>query len=232
MFWQEDDKAGEFQVTDEVIDLVFAIECRQLSVDHAHALGKALLDAMPALGEDQRCAVHNIHLAGSQNGWERPDPALGQKLIPSKRTKLTIRVPRELRQAAEDILSGAILDIDGDPLKLGKAKQKKLSKQGTIFARYVVLEPGEEEDENAFLMRIAKDLQARGIRVKKALCGMTVPLDTPDGPLHTRSIMLADLAPEESVLLQQEGIGSHRHMGCGILIPHKGIEAVKQQEDE
>ncbi len=231
MFWQEDDKQ-EFQVSEEIVDLVFSIDCRELPVDHAHSLGEALCDALPLLGEDDRCAIHSIHLAGSQNGWERPDPKLGQKLILSRRTKLTLRVPGEHREEIEQALGGVTLDIDGHPLTIGKAKPKMLSKQGTVFARHIALEPGEDTDENAFLMRIVKDLKSRGIRVKKALCGITQQIDTPDGPLLTRSIMLADLSPEESVQLQQEGLGSHRHLGCGIFLPHKGIDAVKKQEDE
>jgi CRISPR-associated protein Cas6 len=191
-----------------------------------------LCEALPLLGEDDRCAIHSIHLAGSQNGWERPDPSLGQKLILSRRTKLTLRVPQEHKTQIEQALNGVTLDVDGHPLTIGKAKPKTLSRQGTIFARHIALEPGEESDENAFLTRIVKDLKSRGIRVKKALCGITQQIETPDGPLLTRSVMLADLPPEQSVQLQQEGLGSHRHLGCGIFLPHKGIDAVKKQEDE
>ena len=38
--------------------------------------------------------------------------------------------------------------------------------------------------------------------------------------------------PAEPVRLQQHGLGPHRAMGCGIFIPHKGIDAVKQAEDD
>ncbi len=232
MFWQDDENPQEFQVADDVIDLVFNIQCRELAVDHAHALGEALKDAVPTLAEDDRCAVHSIHLAGSQNGWERPDPKLGQKLIPSRRTKLTIRVPKDLRTQVEQALDGLTLDIEGDSLTIGKAKTRKLTKQGTIFARHVVLQPGEESDENQFLMRIAKEMSARGIRIKKALCGITQEVQTPDGPLQTRSIMFADLSLGDALSLQQQGIGDHGLIGCGIFIPHKGIDAVKKVEDD
>jgi CRISPR/Cas system CSM-associated protein Csm4 (group 5 of RAMP superfamily) len=40
--------------------------------------------------------------------------------------------------------------------------------------------------------------------------------------------MLASLTPDESLRLQQHGLGPHRTMGCGIFIPHKGIDAVKK----
>ena len=232
MFWQEDDTPKAFEIPDDIVDLVFDIQCRELPVDHAHELSEALGEILPQLKEDSGLGVHTVHLAGSQNGWERPDPKLGQKLILSRRTKLTLRVPAEHIDQVGNALEGTELDIGGCSLKIGKSKQKKLSGQGTVFSRYVVLEPGEEDDENAFLQRIVSLLDERGIRVKKALCGKTAEVAGPEGPVKTRSIMLADLKPEESVRLQQEGVGPMRHMGCGIFIPHKGIDAVKKAEDE
>ena len=232
MFWQEDDKPTAFKVPDDVVDLIFDIQCRELPVDHQHDLADALRAHLPTLGKDDSLGVHSIHLAGSQNGWERPDPKLGQKLMLSRRTKLTLRVPKDSADNVQQALTGAQLDIGGCALTIGSAKQKMLSSQGTIFSRYVVLEDGEDEDENAFLQRIVDVMQQRGIRVRKALCGKTTEVEGPDGPIKTRSIMLADLTAEDSVQLQQQGVGPLRHMGCGIFIPHKGIDAVKKAEDD
>ncbi|MCG6967824.1 MAG: type I-MYXAN CRISPR-associated protein Cas6/Cmx6 [Chromatiaceae bacterium] len=232
MFWQEDDKPRSVEAPDDIVDLVFDIRCRELPVDHAHDLANAIRAHLPDIEQDERLGVHSIHLAGSQNGWERPDPSLGQRLILSRRTKLTLRVPKERLQEIEGALEGAQLDIGGCELTIGRAKQKKLSTQGTVFSRHVVLEPGEEVDENAFLQRIVSHLGERGIRVKKALCGKTTELAGPQGPIQTRSIMIASLSADESIQIQQQGIGPLRHMGCGIFIPHKGIDSVKKAEDD
>jgi len=53
-------------------------------------------------------------------------------------------------------------------------------------------------------------------------------LNTPEGRIDTRSVMVADLQPESAVLLEQKGLGPGRKMGCGLFIPHKGIKAVKE----
>lgn len=232
MFWQEDDNPKPFEVPDDIVDLSFEIQCRELPVDHAHALSTALKAFLPLLADDERLGVHTVHVAGSQNGWERPDPALGQRLILSRRTRLSLRVPKEHLDLVQNALDGAEVEIAGCNLKIGKSKQKMLSAQGTLFARYVVLEPGEEDDENAFLQRIVSLLAARDIRVTKALCGKTAAVAGPDGPVQTRSLMIAGLSREESVRLQQEGVGPLRHMGCGIFIPHKGIDPVKKAQDD
>ena len=230
MFWQEDDKPKAFEVPDDIVDLVFDIQCRELPVDHAHDLAAAIRAHLPDIEDDDRLGVHSIHLAGSQNGWERPDPKLGQNLILSRRTKLTLRVPKERAEAIKARLEGARLDVGGCELRLGKAKERLLSKQGVLFSRFVQCDPAEDED--AFLQRIADELARRGIRIRKALCGKSTPIHTPDGPLHTRSLMIADLKPEDAVKLQQRGVGKGREMGLGIFLPHKGIEAVKESSED
>lgn len=232
MLWEEDDNSHDQGVPDDVVDLAFNIECRELPVDHAYALAQALYAALPWLVDEMRVGIHSIHLAGAQNGWERPDPELGQKLILSRRTKLTLRVPSDLRERVSTQLQDVTLDVAGHPLVVRQPRIKALSHQGTIFARQIALEPGEEKDEDAFLMRMVNELKQHEIRVKKALCGKTLHLATPAGPLPTRSLMLADLTTEHSLRLQERGFGSHRHLGCGIFLAHKGIDAVKKAEDE
>jgi CRISPR-associated protein Cas6 len=232
MFWQEDEQPKQYKVPEDVIDLVFDIQCRELPVDHQCDLSQALCEHLPELGQDEQLAVHSIHLAGSQNGWERPDPRLGQRLILSRRTKLTLRVPSAVSEGIREKLDGVELDVGGCALRIGKAKPRKLSSQGTIFSRYVVLEDGEDADEHAFMTRVVSTLRERGIRVRKALSGKTTEVQGPDGPVLTRSLMIADLAPAESIRLQQEGLGPLRHMGCGIFIPHKGIDSVKKGDGD
>jgi CRISPR-associated protein Cas6 len=224
MFWQEDETHSLFQVPDDIVDVLFSVDCKRLPVDHAHALSAALQGAAPWIADEERLGVHTVHVAGSQNGWERPEHGTDSHLILSRRTKLTIRVPKKRMDALLEDLVGKRLDVAGCPLIIGSGKVRPLSKEATLFSRFVVTRPQDSED--AFLEWSAQTLSDQGIRIRKALCGKTTPLSTPDGILLTRSLMLADLSQEESVRLQQEGLGPYRKMGCGIFIPHKGIEAV------
>jgi CRISPR-associated protein Cas6 len=227
MYWQEDDTEKAFRIPDDVVDILFAIDCRRLPVDHAYALHAALRDALPWIAEDRSgVAVHAIHVAGSQNGWERPEHGSDQHLIVSRRTKLTLRVPKEHKDQLMEDLRNKTLEVSGCRLTVRAGKVRPLSKETTLFSRYVATLADQSED--SFLAWAVQELKGQGIRVRKALCGKTTPLTRPDGPLHTRSLMLADLSPAESVRLQQHGLGAHRQMGCGIFIPHKGIDAVKK----
>lgn len=229
MFWEEDDKKID-KMPDNVVDLLFDIKAREIPVDHAHALSSAVTNIAPEILDDQRFGVHTIHVAGSQNGWERPDFSTEEHLILSRRTKFTLRVPREHVNAIKLKLEGAAFDIGGCEITIGKSKERALSKQGTIFSRYVQCKADEEEMD--FLQRMVDELGKHGIRVKKALCGKTVRIHTPNGAIWSRSLMLADLSAEESLKLQEIGLGEGRHMGFGIFIPHKGIEAVNKTDDD
>lgn len=232
MYWQDNKPQKGVVLPDDVVDLLFSISCREIPVDHAHALATALKDAAPEIFDNIDIAVHTIHVASSAHGWERPDFNTDERLILSHRTKLTLRVPKESAAQIQQRLHGATLDIDGCKLVIGKAKSKPLSKQGTIYSRYIQCLGDEGEDETRFMRRMAAELETLGITIKKALCGKTTLLHTPDGEILTRSLMLADLTIEESVKLQHHGLGGGRDMGCGIFIPHKGIDAVENIEND
>ena len=104
---------------------------------------------------------------------------------------------------------------------------KLLSTLPTQFARYVVVPEGiEHHDEETFMAYAAEQLRELDIKLRKLLCGRTHAIRQPDADLYTRSLMLADLEVEEAVTLQQQGIGRHKTIGCGLFIPHKGISAV------
>jgi CRISPR-associated protein Cas6 len=221
MYWQEEDHDQErYTVPDDIVDLSFKISCRTLPLDHAHALSGALRDALPWLAQEPRAGIHLIHGAESGNGWIRPQGP-GELLYLSRRTRLTLRLPKERVATARDI-EGLTLDIEGNTLTLGETSVRRLSALTTLFARHVVAEQG--EDEAAFLERCAQMLGERGIRVKKMMAGRSHTIRLPDATVMTRSLMIDGLQVAESVRLQQEGLGPGRQLGCGLFLPHKGID--------
>ena len=226
LFWQEDLSEQVVEVPTDILDVLITLEGKRLPVDHAYVLMRAIADRLPWFAEEPRLGIHSIHVAGSQNGWERPAHGTHSHLMLSRRTKLVIRVPRERQEALTLALRGATLDLAGCPLTLGEAKPRFLSKETTLFSRYLVCHPGEGEGD--FLARMASELAGLDIRLRKALCGKSLTIATPDGGLECRSLLLADLAPEESLRLQRHGLGPHRTLGCGLFIPHKGIDSVRK----
>lgn len=229
MYWEENkDENSPYQVPDDVVDLVYSISCKCLPLDHAYTFSSAIRAALPWMEEEPQAGIHLIHGAESGNGWMRPEDPTNELLHLSKRSRMTLRVPRHRIEDAHR-LSGEKLDIDGHSLEVGKAKLKLLSTLPTQFARYVVVPEGiSHEDEAAFMEYAAESLKVLDIRIRKLLCGRAHALQHPDGDLYTRSLMLADMGVEEAVALQQQGIGQFLKIGCGLFIPHKGITAVHE----
>jgi CRISPR-associated protein Cas6 len=227
MYWEEEKRDAKNEaVPDDVVDMVYNIRCRSLPLDHAYSFSIAVADALQWINEEAQAGIHLIHGAESGNGWIRPEDPENQLLHLSHRSRMTLRVPRHRIDDAHQ-LTGQVLDIDGHRLEVGKAKVKLFATLPTQFARYVVVPEGiDADDEEAFTAYAAEQIRDLGIRVRKLLCGRGHRIQHPRGDLHTRSVMLADLEGEEAVTLQQQGIGQHKKMGCGLFIPHKGIKAV------
>ena len=223
MYWRETKENEHYTVPDDIVDVVYSIECRALPVDHAYALSQAIQRALPWFAQEDSAGLHTIHVAESGNGWMRPDRA-DALLYLSRRTKLTLRLPKHRIEDAGK-LTGQTLDIDGKPLRVEKSVVRPLSTITTLFSRYIVIRDGTDED--VFLQDAMALFHKMGVRPKKMLCGMEHVIATPDRPIRARSLMLADLAVEESVKLQQQGLGPDRKLGCGLFIPHKDIREVK-----
>ncbi len=221
MYWKESPALP--QASERMVDVLFTIACRALPLDHAHALSQALLAALPWL-EGEEGGIHLIHGAASGNGWYRPEEE-GALLYPSRRTRMALRLPKGRVEDAK-ALSGRVLDIAGHPLKVGRPSVRPLAPSKTLFARHVVDDVGDEE---AFLDKVAREIAGLGIAVNKLLSGKSHILRFPEGAFLTRSLMVADLRPEDSILLQERGLGPWQKRGCGLLIAYKDIQPGKSE---
>lgn len=219
MLWEEDSHDEQRQVTDDIVDVAFSLNAGGLPVDHAYALSTAVKTILPWIEEEKGAGLHLIHGADTGNGWQRPEAA-DELIYISRRTKLMLRLPKTRIEDAQ-ALCGQELDIHGHKLNIGKSGVRLLSTLTTIYARYIVADEAQGEDD--FMRDVGEQLKSMDVRVKKALSGKVNRFALPDGELFTRSLMLADISIEDSIRLQQEGLGPLRSMGCGLFIPHKSI---------
>ena len=141
----------------------------------------------------------------------------------SRRARLAIRVHRDDSDEVARI-TNQTLWIGSQEVAIGDSTKRKLSTLGTLHARAVCCDPDQSEAD--FLAEIADLLKAINIEVSKMICGRSGTIRTADGLIFTRALMIADLEPEESVTLQQQGLGEGRMLGCGLFVPHRGIDPV------
>jgi len=228
MYWTEDiDSNKKYEAPDDIVDIFFKLDCKTLPIDHAQALSDAVHKALPWFSEENRAGLHLIHVAESGNGWMRPEDTENEVLCLSRRTRMTIRVPKHRIDDALK-LTGAQLDIDGHDLTIKEGTSKKLSIMPTMFSRYVLTE--KSLDEDAFLNQIARVLRDMDIPITKIMAGKQNRMKMHTGDIFCRSLMVAELAPENAVKLQIQGIGDGRRYGCGLFVPQKGISAVNSDD--
>jgi CRISPR-associated protein Cas6 len=222
VYWQEDEDTAEgFRVPDDVVDIVFKMSGSRLVVDHAQSLAHAICEKLPDTSHGQ-IGIHRIRIGSSGNGWNSPGEA-GAIMQLSRRTRLVLRIHKDVSESVQR-LCGTELEIEGERLKLGASSIRKLSSITTLFCHGIACD--ETQAENDFLDDMASTLDGMNIKVKKMICGTSQSVRSDQGSIFTRALMVADLTPEESVELQQRGIGTGRLIGCGLFLPHRGIDAV------
>jgi len=226
--WHEKEDENIIREADPVTDVVFKMDCKSLPVDHAAILSESLCSQLPWLDKSPLAGIHPVHVAGSQNGWQRPDTE-DQPLLLSKRTRLKVRVEK---CDVEKLLAGlenTSHRVDQHELKILAGRISPLQPMATLFSRYTVYSHENQTlatDEDQFVQKVIGDCESVGYSPTKILSGRSNEVAYNGKKLVTRSVMLADVPLEHSINLQAKGLGDLRLIGCGILIPHKDTSAV------
>jgi len=194
-----------------VVDVVFPITGHALPRDHAQALKQALCAQWPWLATDGQAAIHPVKLV----------PGLDALALLSKRSSLLLRVDSP-RADALLALAGLDLVVDGHPLHLGSAHRRELQPHATLYAYKVA---AESTDEVTLMASVAQELAEMGVGGER-VCGKRHSMQVEGQVVNTFSLMLHALKPDQSMRLQQRGLGASRLLGCGVFVPHKSAAAV------
>lgn len=188
------------------VDMAFAVSGGELPRDHSFALWQALAQAAPWLCEDDTVAVLPVRAAS----------AGGDNLVVQRHSRLLMRLP-EARVEAALALSGRQLEVAGAALTLGEAKTRPLVSHATLYAHRVA---AEGDDEAIFVEQVKRELALLDVR-NDFIVGRPSRTRGPAGDVAGYSLMLAELAARQSIVLQVAGIGAHRRLGFGIFVGHK-----------
>lgn len=196
---------------DDAVDVAFPVAGITLPGDYAFALARAVVERLPWLESDPAAGIHPLRGAPTD---------YGVMLLP-RRAKLMLRLRRNRVHDALT-LGGQLLEIGGSTLEVGAGSVRELRPHGALYAHLVATGCDEEEP---FLAGVAERLGA--IKAKCAvICGRRRSVHAADRDIVGFGLMLHDLAPEHSLLLQCVGLGDERKLGCGILVPHRLAAAV------
>lgn len=197
------------ELRSDMVDVGFALGGAELAADHRRMLAQVVEGLLPWLAGLPSAAVHRLKLV----------PGGAQGALLSRRTRLTLRVPRE-RTGEVQALAGTQLMLGAQSLSLGPAQLHELVPHNTLYAHLVAWP---DADEAAFLQAMARELSDLGVACRP-ICGLHQVVE--GGALQGFSLMLDGLSAAHSLRVLESGLGPHRRLGCGVFVPHKSAAAV------
>lgn len=205
---------GAKQNESPVVDLYFHIQAKEIAVDHGYALYGAISRILETKGKDEDKWLHTADNVGLL-------PIRGRyagkgKLLLGQHAQLGLRLPVSLIPKVLR-LAGKRLDVNGDVLRVGVSTTSALIPAPVLYAHIVTTKNG--EDENRFDAEIQRQLDALGIKGKPAR-GPRRIVTIKDKKVVGYSLLVSELTAEESIRLQEHGLGGRRKMGCGVFVPH------------
>jgi len=196
--------------TSPVIDIFFHVQGQRVPVDH----GYALYGAISRILEKQSAWLHAADNVGLHPLRGRYDGA--GKLLLGDRARFGLRLPASVIPAVLP-LAGKRLDLKGDTLRVGTTTTAALVPAVVLYAHVVTTKHG--DDEARFDAEIQRQLDALDIRGKPQR-GPRRIVAIKDKKVVGHSLLVSELTAEESIRLQEQGLGGRRKMGCGVFVPH------------
>jgi len=197
------------------IDLAFELSATEIPLDYGYALFGAISRVVPSVHGDRRIGVHPIRGLKLARG----------RLTLLPESKLRLRLPSE-EIAAYLPLAGAVLELDGTRLRVGIPRAEPLIPAPILGSRLVTI--GHRKEPEEFLDSVNRQLTGLGILAAATFPPSTDPTRSAEPPrrilrVKDRKIIgyavrVTGLTAEESLLLQERGLGSRRRMGCGVFV--------------
>lgn len=200
-----------------VVDLSFKVRGGTIPLDHGYQLFSAVSRVLPH--------IHNLPKVGIH-------PIKGVRIEPrvlnlNDSSKLTLRIDSE---TIGDYLAlaGSEIDLNRHLVSIGVPSIFPLTPSANLAARMVTLKGMTTSDvflesvkramselhvqgNPEFVNHISDDLTPNPVRRVLRIQGRTIV---------GFALRITGLSAEESLRLQENGLGGRRHMGCGIFIPY------------
>jgi CRISPR-associated protein Cas6 len=192
------------------LDLEFQVfsSCA-IAVDHGYYVYAGLSKVLGSVHSENGIAVHPIR--GRQIG----DRML--QLMPW--STLKIRTPQEhIGNLAG--LAGKTILVGDRQLRLGVPKVQPLEAATALRSRVVTIKGF--MDAEPFAQAVRRQLDAKEISERVVLTiGKRRTIKIRDKEVVGFEVLLEGLTAQESITIQEQGLGGRRHMGCGVFVPMK-----------
>ena len=188
-----------------VVELNFRLVGRCIPVDHGYALYGAISHHVPEIHDAREIGVQPIRGTYGGDGL----------LYMAPFSRLTLRLPDDrIRHYLK--LAGKTLDVKGHPLHIGVPEARTLLPVASLRSRLVTIKGF--LDQVPFLGAAERQLQSMDVR-GQVLLGMRRTFRVKDKQVVGFEVAIIGLTAEESLILQETGLGGRRRMGCGVFVP-------------
>ena len=191
--------------TGTIIELSFRLLGRTIPVDHGYALYAALSRVVPELHDAQEVGIPPVRGVYAGGGVLHLAPF----------SRLTIRLPHDqIRSVLK--LAGKTVDVASHTLHIGIPNARALLPVANLRARLVTIKGFLEAEP--FAEAAKRQLHSLGI-AGELLLGTRRTLRIKDKQVVGFDAVITELTAEESLILQERGLGGRRRMGCGVFVP-------------
>ena len=187
------------------VELRFPILGAALPCDHGRAVFRAISRLIPEAGSAGWLLVKAVR------GIRQPCCSL--ESFP--KAQLSMRLPQS-RVSLMLKLSDKRIDIGKCSLRFGTPEISLLKPSSSLYAKCVAINGCVAPDE--FLDRLVWKLDEMGIDGEIEL-GSRRRFRAGRRVIIGFALTLHDLSDEGSIALQEQGLGNHRHLGCGFFLP-------------
>lgn len=197
----------------QIIDFAFPVSGEKLPHHHQYALYGAISRAVPGLHHSQACCF----MSGIQLQSREEPVGIGQIA-----SDASLRFRCELMLLPQLLtLSGVTLSVNGYEIHLGTPVPYSLQAHPELYARVVIIKGCQEP--LAFLEAVNRQLERLGVQatawIPVAESGEGLArrvLKIKGQTLVGYALVLSELTPEDSLIVQVNGIGGKSRMGAGF----------------
>ncbi|MGI2909048.1 type I-MYXAN CRISPR-associated protein Cas6/Cmx6 [Tolypothrix sp. VBCCA 56010] len=211
--------------SEEHVDLTFKLRGAPISLDNGYAIYRALSSICPSLHELKSIGIHPI--AGI--------PTRNNLLELTAQSRLKIRIYHQQIPLIYPYLAGQAFHIGKNFYQLDIPDYKPLISSESVYSRLVIIKGF--QDSTNFIEAVQRQMDNLGIQGKIELLTrqdgtpqrrqLTINKEGKQFKVRGFGVKISELNPEDSLILQEQGIGGKRKMMCGIFVP-----ATRSKEEE
>jgi CRISPR-associated protein Cas6 len=187
------------------VDLCFSITGKTVSVDHGFDLYSAVSNIVPEFHEADDVGIKLIR--GRYIGEGLLDIHPNSWLIVRLKTTDTHTYIN---------LAGKTLNLKGHNIQVGVPKTRSIEASSFLYAHLVTTRNG--QDQPRFEKEISRQMAELKVKAKYTI-GERKTFTIHDKKVVGYSMTLEELTDENSILIQENGLGGRRKMGCGFFEP-------------